>query len=270
MNLNLWLKQVTEREVDRISRLDAELILANQLGVERVDLHAHPERELNDAELTRADDDVARRLAGEPIAYILGYKEFFGRKFTVDRGVLVPRPETEALVETIVELNPKRVLDVGTGSGVIAISIALELPEVEVVALDISPEALLVAQDNAKKLGATSISFLQSNLFEGLKRGDMGPFDVIVANLPYVDRSWEWSSQGLDHEPEEALYANDGGLEIIKKLMLGVTEYLSKNGRVVLEADASQHEKIREYAVGECGLELERVLGLALVFRQNP
>ena len=265
MNSNSWLKLATER----VPRLEAELLLAHVLGVNRVDLHAHPERELTDFEVSQVKSDLKRRIDGEPIAYIVGYKEFFGRKFAVTEDVLIPRPETEALVEIIVGLNPKRVLDVGTGSGVIAISVALELPEAQITALDVSPEALLVAQDNAKRLGATSISFLHSDLLSGLSEADKRGFDVIVANLPYVDRKWDWNAQELDFEPQGALYADDGGLKIIKKLMLGVKDYMSENGCVVLEADASQHEKIKEYAVG-CGLALKQVLGLALVFRQIP
>ncbi|MFV0484670.1 MAG: peptide chain release factor N(5)-glutamine methyltransferase [Candidatus Saccharimonadales bacterium] len=264
MNSNSWLDQAARQT----SRLDAELILANRLGCERVDLHAHPDRELTEIEESDANADLARRVVGEPIAYILGYKEFYGRKFVVNSDVLVPRPETEALVEEILALKPRRVLDVGTGSGAIAVSVALESPNTEVAAVDMSPEALRAAQGNAEALGATSVSFLESDLFAGLKGTHAEPFDVIVANLPYVDRGWDWNSQELAHEPEGALYANDEGLEIIKKLMLEAPKYLSENGHVVLEADASQHDKIKEYAA-ECGLEVTKVSGLALVLRRH-
>lgn len=192
---------------------------------------------------------------GLPKAYREGRAEFFGREFAVTPDVLIPRPETETAVEMVMSLAGKpylsglkvgesklpknaRILDVGTGSGVIAVTLKLELPEAEVVAVDISEEALKVAEENARRLGA-EVEFVQSDLLESVS----GNFDVIVANLPYVDRDWEWLDSSLRFEPEEALYAKDEGLEIIFRLLEQVkdrTKYL------ILEADPVQHGRIME------------------------
>lgn len=317
MRLDLWLRRVSLR----IGRLDAELILAEVLGVERVWLHGHGEWELADSEVAGADEMVGRRVEGEPLAYILGWREFLGRRFGVDRRVLVPRPETEGLVEvalgyldvqretglieaqycgevpmkcldvqcgtdsvevlslksqrltygmcgTHIDGRPKRVLDVGTGSGVIGVSLALECPGTEVLAVDMSSGALEVAQENARRLGADGISFLRSDLLEGLRGARVERFDVIVANLPYVDKGWGWNALELAYEPEEALYAGDGGLEVIKRLLGEAPEYIRDGGVLMLEADESQHVRVGEIAVDD-GWVLERVLGLALVLRRG-
>lgn len=222
---------------------------------------------------------------GFPEAYERGSQDFYGRDFLVSRDVLIPRPETEQLVDIILGLFGKtklpgvkppeakiapglsgdmpRILDVGTGSGCIAVTLKLELPEAEVFATDISETALKVAEKNAEKFGA-KVEFFQGDLLSGLERNNRGKseissalqipdnFEVIVANLPYVDRDWEWLSKtesaGLKYEPELALYAEDGGLELIFRLIReakGRTKYL------VLEADPCQHERIAEFAEKE-------------------
>ena len=187
-----------------------------------------------------------------PKAYKEGVKEFYGREFLVSPAVLIPRPETETAIEIILSLAgksylsgvtvPKRVLsgyprmlDVGTGSGCIAVTLKLELPDIEVVASDLSDAALDIANTNAKRLGA-KVEFIQSDLLDRVE----GNFDVIVANLPYVDKNWPWVS-GVEHEPDLALYAEDGGLALINRLIEqaeGRTKYL------VLEADPVQHEAL--------------------------
>ena len=187
-----------------------------------------------------------------PKAYKDGFREFYGRDFLVLPDVLIPRPETEAAIEMVLSLAGKqylpgvtvperalpekpRILDVGTGSGCIAVTLKLELPEAEVMACDVSEPALKVARENARKLGA-EVSFTKSDLLEAI----YDDFDTMVANLPYVDRDWPWIS-GVEHEPSVALYAEDKGLEIINKLLeqaVGRTKYL------ILEADPVQHEEI--------------------------
>lgn len=196
-----------------------------------------------------------------PRAYKEGVQEFFGREFLVSPEVLIPRPETEAMVEMVLSLAGKsylpgvavppavlperpRILDVGTGSGCVAVTLKLELPEAVVMACDVSLPALEVARKNAEKWGVlggeTGVEFRESDLL--CAYGKCDKFDVVVANLPYVDRGWEWlNREALGCEPEVALYAGDGGLEVIFRLLeqvQGRTRYL------IVEADPCQHEEI--------------------------
>lgn len=191
-----------------------------------------------------ANDCVQLRQKGTPLAYVLGETYFYGRKFWLGppgAQVLIPRPETEIIVDAVKKMHPQNILDVGTGSGCIAITLKLELPDVEVAACDISEDALYAARENAKALGA-KIKFIKSDLLNNIT----DDYDVVVANLPYVDESWDWiDKDALSHEPSIALYAEDGGLALIKKLIeqsVGRTKYL------ILEADPCQHERIVEFA----------------------
>ena len=201
---------------------------------------------------------------------------FYGRDFVVTKNVLIPRPETEMMVDAVLNLagkaylpgikptrrklpNNPRILDVGTGSGCLAISIALELPEASVTASDVSKDALRVAKDNAKLLNA-KVEFIESDLLSGVS----GDYDVIVANLPYVDEDWDWiDKEALAKEPRIALYAEDGGLELIKKLISQVA--MRKIKYLVLEADPCQHNEIIEYAA-EFDYSLFETRGFVLVF----
>ena len=191
--------------------------MAHILGKERSFLHAHPEYEFSETELAQIRAATERRASGEPLAYILGYKEFYGRIFEVTKDTLIPRPETEDLITEAVALRPKSVLDVGTGSGCIAITLSKELPSVSISAIDISKEALVVAQENAQKHHA-QIAFMQSDLLSNLHKEQK--YDLIIANLPYVDKNWTWLGAELSFEPESALFAEDGCLELIKKIIL--------------------------------------------------
>ena len=190
-----------------------------------------------------------------PKAYKDGVQEFFGREFLVSPDVLIPRPETEAMVEMVLSLAGKeylsgvavpervlperpRILEVGTGSGCVAVTLKLELSEAEVFACDVSLPALKVARENAKRWGAL-VEFEKSDLLE---KYEGEKFDVIVANLPYVDRSWPWL-QNLEFEPDLALYAEDGGLEIIFRLL---KQAQNRANYLIIEADPCQHEKIKE------------------------
>lgn len=194
-----------------------------------------------------------------PKAYQSGFQDFYGRDFIVTPDVLIPRPETEQLIDTVLNLaskpylkgvkpgpnllpkNPK-ILDVGTGSGCIAVTLKLEFPEAEIIATDISKKALKIAQKNAKKFGI-SIPFIISHLLEKV---NFTP-DLIVANLPYVDKNWDWlDKEALSFEPSEALYAKNGGLELIFKLIDEAS--ILKVPYLILEADPSQHQSIITYA----------------------
>lgn len=248
MNASSWLKKA----VSSIDRLDAELILANAIEKERIFLHGHPEYELDQREKAKADQDFSRRQKGEPLAYILGYKDFYGRKFKVTPDTLIPRPETEAIIQSVKSLatsfsqnEPLAIIDVGTGSGCIAITLALEIPNSQITAVDISTQALDCAQYNAAALGASNISTKVSDLLGNITE----KYHFIVANLPYVDPEWAWlDRRTLDYEPQTALYAVDGGLELIKKLIRQAPGHLVDGGYLVLEADLSQHQKICDFA----------------------
>ena len=241
MNANSWLKEAAQS----IDQLDAELILAHFLGVERTFLHAHPEYELSPEIAEKANSALKRRQNHEPLAYITGKKDFYGRAFIVTPDVLIPRPETEALIEAAKQLKPSKILDVGTGSGCIAVTLAKELPNAQITGVDISEKALQIAQENAQKHHAV-VDFYQSDLLENLAND--AKFNLIIANLPYVDRNWDWLGPELDFEPQTALYAADEGLELIKKLLKQAPQHLEQGGYVILEADRSQHQKIRTFA----------------------
>lgn len=204
-------------------RLDAEILLSEATGWERVRLAAEPEAGVLPAAARLFGEMVRRRLRREPVAYILGRKGFRHIELAVDRRVLIPRPETELLVELALELGPNRVLDMGTGSGAIALAIADELPECEVVAVDTSPAALEVARGNAERLGlAARVNFVEGMLpatdTGWVGEGGMEAIDLIVANLPYVAEA-EWADlqpEVTEWEPREALLAGPDGLDVIR------------------------------------------------------
>jgi release factor glutamine methyltransferase len=205
-------------------RLDAELLLGEAMGCERAALVADGGAEVPAPAARRFGELVRRRLRREPVAYILGRKGFRGIELAVDRRVLIPRPETELLVELALEVHPARVLDVGTGSGAIALAIADELPGCEVTATDTSPAALEVARANAVQLGlAHPITFLEGTLPEE-------GFDLILANLPYVaERDWAaLQPEVTQWEPREALLAGPDGLDAYRLLIPGCGRALSR------------------------------------------
>ncbi len=196
-------------------RLDAELLLGEAMGVGRAELVADSGAEVSPAAARAFGEMVRRRLRREPVAYILGSKGFRKIELAVDRRVLVPRPETELLVEVALERNPGRVLDAGTGSGAIALAVADELPGCEVVATDTSPGALEVARANAARLGLSDrVEFREGSVPEG------EPFDLVLANLPYVaERDWPTLEPEVTQwEPSEALLAGPDGLDAYRPL----------------------------------------------------
>ena len=213
-----------------------------------------------------------RRVLSEPTATHL--VDFYGHDFIITPDVLIPRPETEMIIDMVLNLVGKpylagvkpgkavlpedlMILDVGTGSGCIAITLKLELPKASVIATDVSEKALKVARRNAERLGA-EIEFQHADLLDEI---DVKP-DLIVANLPYVDENWEWlDKKALSKEPSLALYAEDGGLKLIKRLIDQVAE--RKIRHVILEADPCQHERIEEYA-GKKGLKVNETRGFIL------
>ena len=226
------------------ARLDATLLVADAMGQSKEWLLAHPEAELSAEAQQRAQKTITRRAAREPLAYIRGWQEFYGRRFAVNPVVLIPRPESEAIIAIIKESMPAagtRLLDVGTGSGCLAITAALEFPELRVTGLDISPAALRVAQQNAADLHA-KVDFIKSDLLHNAAAAD-----IIVANLPYVDHAWQRSPE-TSYEPPLALFAQEGGLRLIKKLLAQASALPQRVNRLILEADPRQHTAIQHFA----------------------
>ena len=246
------------------AKLDAELILAAELHRDRTYLHAHDDLPLTARVALSADTKLDQRTRRIPLAYILGYKEFYGRNFRVTPDVLIPRPETETLIEISESLMlpaDAAVADIGTGSGAIGITLQLNKPSWHVISTDISSRALAVAQANAAQLGAM-VTFREGSLLEPLRQ----PADLIVANLPYVDKSWGRSPETM-HEPALALFADDHGLELIKQLIRQTPSHLRPHGYVLLEADPTQHTAITQ-AAQLSGLQPIEAEGYGVLFRR--
>ncbi len=224
-------------------QLEAELLLAHVLGLRRSDFYAHPERLLNLEQLRAYEGFVERRAQGEPLPYLTGHIEFYGMDLNVDPRVLIPRPETETLVElALYEVGRDhswRVVDVGTGSGCIAIALAVHKPRVRCYALDLSADALHVARTNAQCLGvAERITFIQSDLLTAVGR----PIDLIVSNPPYVAGE-EWPALAYhiaEHEPQLALYGGADGLDSVRRLLNQARKCLRPGGVLLVEVGAAQ------------------------------
>ena len=228
-------------------RLNAEHLLAHVLGRKRIDLYLEFERRLPESELTPLRELVKRRGSGEPLQHLLGTVEFCGRSFRCDKRALVPRPETEQLVELLIshfksEIARSRMIDVGTGSGVIALTLAAEFPKAEVVGADISEEALMLARENAERFGlANRVRLLRSNLLESMQPS----FDLIVANLPYVSTEDRQNlSREVLHDPEVALFAGARGDELMRQLIAQAPSWLRPGGMLAMEIGISQSETL--------------------------
>lgn len=244
LTVRQWLKDAAEELAGigiTTALLDAEIILAHTLRKSRTWLHAHDDEAIDIRNEEIANARLQLRLDRTPIAYIIGHKEFYTRLFKVTPSVLVPRPESEAIIELLkahLPSNAKTLIDVGTGSGCLGITAKLELPQLDVTIVDISRHALKVAKENATLLHA-DVTCLRSDLLASAP----GVYDAILANLPYVDKSWERSPE-TNHEPELALFATDGGLALIDRLLTQVPLHLTPGGIVLLEADPEQHQHI--------------------------
>lgn len=228
-------------------RLNAEHLLAHVLGRKRIDLYLEFERRLPESELIPLRDLVKRRGSGEPLQHLLGTVEFCGRSFRCDKRALVPRPETEQLVELLVsrfksEIAYSRMVDVGTGSGVIALTLVAEFPKAQIVGTDISEDALMLARENAERLGlADRVRFLRSNLLEDVLPG----VDLIVANLPYVSTEDRQNlSREVLHDPEVALFAGVRGDELVRQLIAQAPSSLRPGGTLAMEIGIGQSEAL--------------------------
>ena len=227
-------------------RLDAEVLLAFAIGATRVQLVVDRDRALGEDALARFRELVRRRRTHEPVAYLVGAREFYGRSFRVDRRVLVPRPDSETLVDVALRRTTgrsmcMRALDLCTGSGCIGITLARERPTSHVHATDASENALAVARMNALRLGAYNMSFALGDLFAGLD-GTRYRFDVIVANAPYIPRAEleTLASDVRDHEPRLALDGGETGFDVIRRIVVDAPLYLARGGTLALELGAGQ------------------------------
>jgi release factor glutamine methyltransferase len=250
----MTLLEVLQRSTDYLkkhdvdnSRLNAEHLMTHVLKRTRMELYLEFERTLSEEELAPLRELLRRRGEGEPLQHLLGTVEFCGQTFLCDKRAMVPRPETEELVEVLKSqiTNPKsHILDVGTGSGVIALSLAKHFPEAEIVATDVSDDALELARENAERLGLSErVRFLKANLLNDVE----GTFDVVIANLPYISTQ-DRQSLGREvlHDPEMALFAGQRGDELVRELIEQAPAWLSPGGLLGLEVGIGQAAELTE------------------------
>lgn len=257
---------------------DAELLLLQTLALPRTALYADPDRPLSEAELAACDAAISRRLGLEPVQYITGAQEFFGLALEVSPGVLIPRPETELLVEAALSRlshsTPLHILDVGTGTGAIAIAIASRLPLARVTALDISATALGIAAQNIRRHTLEAqIELVASNLLAGLPDPSLR-FDAILSNPPYVpdgDRA-SMHPEVRDFEPPEALFGGSDGLDVYRNLIPQAKSALRDGGLLALEIGFGQHSAIANLLHGWNSVEflpdLQRIPRVAIALRR--
>jgi release factor glutamine methyltransferase len=239
-----WTAEYFGRKGVDSPRLTAEILLGHALKCTRIKLYTDFERPLQEPELAAYRGLIERRIAGEPTFYLVGEREFYGRRFKVDARVLIPRPETERLVELVLErlagLASVQVLDLCTGSGAVALSLAAELPQASVVATDLSPGALSVARENAETLGlAPRVTLLEGDLFGPVPADSR--FDAVVANPPYIAAAaWASLPAEVRAEPRLALLGGADGLDLLRRLSADARRWLKPDGLLALEIGDDQ------------------------------
>jgi release factor glutamine methyltransferase len=268
MNVNNWLTKATARLQQATiasARLDAQVLLSEVMNASKAWLLAHPEAELSAEQLHQADDWLQQRTSQQPIAYLVGHKEFFGRNFIVSKEVLVPRPETEALVELALDLPAKapKVVDIGTGSGIIGITLALERPHWQITLTDSEATALGIAQQNLHKFALADRVTLRH---QDLLQADQTAYSVIIANLPYVPTALR-HNRDLQAEPAEALFSGEDGLGHYRRLFSMISKRPSKPTYVITEALRKQQRQLAESAK-QYGYRLECSQDLAQLFKK--
>jgi release factor glutamine methyltransferase len=255
-----WAREWLEKKGVESPRLDAELLLASALGCDRVRLYIDLDKPLGPDELARFKPLIQRRGSREPVAYILGSKEFYGRPFEVGPGVFIPRPETELLVQLALSAiaGEARVLDLCAGSGAVGVTIAAERQQALVDLVEVSPPAAEAAGRNAARHAPDRARVLQGDLYEALPARVR--YNVIVANPPYVplEHGRQLASDVVDHEPHLALFAGDDGLEVVRKVIAGVPEWLAPQGLFATEIDPSQGAQVADFCT-RAGLVAVRV-----------
>jgi release factor glutamine methyltransferase len=250
MQISNWLQEAIvklNKHAITSATLDAEVLLSFVIKKPREFVLSHPEMVLTKEQIKSLEKLIDRRSKLEPIAYLTNHKEFFGLDFYVDKNVLVPRPETELLVETVIgnieSDSSVTIADIGTGSGCIAIALAKNLPKTKIFATDISKSALMVAKKNAEKHKiANQIEFKHGNLLDVLDN----PVDIIIANLPYVPRS-EYKKE-ISFEPEQALFGDYDGMEYLETIINQAPSKLTEGGIIVLEIHPPQSSEVKKIA----------------------
>jgi release factor glutamine methyltransferase len=242
--------RLTEAEVDE-PRLTAEVVLAHALDVTRTQLLAQPDGPLTPNQLIRAQRDLDRLANGEPLAYVVGHKEFYDVDLLTDRRALIPRPETECLIEQALKVfadHPApRIADVGTGCGAIAVTLAKHLPRAKVIATDLSPDAIGLARDNAQRLGvAARVDFRVGSLLEPISEA----LDLLAANLPYIDnKDWPYLARTIrGHEPKMAFIGGPDGLDLVRGLLHDAPRVTHSGSVILLEIGAYQGDAVTEIA----------------------
>lgn len=240
------LKSITD-----VPRLEAELLLSKIIKKPRTYLYTWPDKQLTSEEISQYRELFIKRASGVPIAYLIGYKEFWGQEFIVTRDTLIPRPETELLVQTILHEMQKvprlRLIDIGTGTGAIALTLARLQPQWEIIATDTSAAAIEVAKLNCERFNLKNVTFHLGNIYTGLKHHD---FEIIVSNPPYiaVDDPVIKNNE-LAYEPQQALVAGDDGLVILRNLIADAPMYLTSSGFLFVEHGNMQGAQVRDLFV---------------------
>ncbi len=272
MDSNTWLQQSQKKLTAAgivSARLDCLILLEDVLGIDRAAILAHPETEITAPQIDTLNKKITQRAKHVPLAYIRGRVSFFGRDFAINQHVLVPRPETETMIEMLKKITSHEsrvtILDIGTGSGAIAVTAKLELPKADVVATDIDPACLKIARQNAKQLHA-DITFLQGDLLEPLRNPNLVTSDsIIMANLPYVPERYS-INQAAEHEPKHAIFGGKDGLNLYRKLWEQIATLPQKPDYIFAESLLSQHENL-ELLARTAGYVLHQAEGLIQVFK---
>lgn len=256
------------------ARLDALVLLEDALGTDRAYLLARQDTSLDTLVIKQLDDWTKRRIGHEPLAYIRGKTEFYGREFMVNQFVMVPRPETEAMVALATEVMGSRLqvtdkpvwaVDVGTGSGALAISLKLEYPDFEVIGIDASAECIELATKNAKKLKA-NVTYIKGNLLEPLYNLQTTTYNLVLANLPYVPDNYE-INQAAKHEPSLAIFGGADGLDLYRQLFQQTATLSAKSVHILTESMPFQHDELAKIAK-ESGFELAKTVDLIQQFKR--
>lgn len=252
------------------SILDSELILAYVLNKNRTYLHAHPDEVLLEADRKKAKSLLTKRIKRQPLAYLIGKKEFYGRDFIVNKDVLIPRPESESIIDLLKSVpfanslsTNLKLVDVGTGSGCLGITAKLDIPDLDVTLIDKSAKALLVAKTNAELLGA-KVQLLKDSLLSSQPTNSL---DIVIANLPYLDKNCSRSPE-TSYEPAVALFAKDSGTKLIKNLIEQSSQIMKKDGYLIMEFEPNQRQVIVTHAE-KLGFKYNQSLGYITVFRKD-